>query len=89
MVDALSLGNVSNEGIHTAGALHSVRAMTMIEDTSTLSPNCPECDAALTLSGPRVSEIVECDECRAELEVMSTQPLVVALAPEVEEDWGE
>lgn len=64
-------------------------SMTMTDETATLSASCPECDAALTMSSPRVSEIVECDECRAELEVMSTAPLVVALAPEVEEDWGE
>jgi alpha-aminoadipate carrier protein LysW len=37
----------------------------------------------------RQNEIVECPECRAELEVVTVRPTVLALAPEVEEDWGE
>jgi alpha-aminoadipate/glutamate carrier protein LysW len=38
---------------------------------------------------PQVSEIVECSECSVELEVLAAEPLTLALAPEVEEDWGE
>lgn len=38
---------------------------------------------------PQVSEIVECSECAAELEVVAAEPLTLTLAPEVEEDWGE
>ena len=34
-------------------------------------------------------EIIECEECGAELEVVSEDPLEFALAPEEEEDWGE
>jgi alpha-aminoadipate carrier protein LysW len=37
----------------------------------------------------RVSEIVECADCRSELEIASVQPPVLTPAPEVEEDWGE
>jgi alpha-aminoadipate carrier protein LysW len=52
--------------------------------------SCPECDAKVTIPEPvRLNEIVECAECRAELEVVSVEPLLVALAPEAEEDWGE
>jgi alpha-aminoadipate carrier protein LysW len=52
--------------------------------------NCPECDATLTLSNDLVEgEIVPCPDCGAELEVISVEPLELALAPEVEEDWGE
>lgn len=50
---------------------------------------CPECDAELTLTSPERGEIVECAECGAELEVLSTDPIQLALAPEAEEDWGE
>lgn len=51
---------------------------------------CPECDAQVTLeSGTRPSEIVECGECRLELEVVTVEPAVLQQAPEVEEDWGE
>lgn len=51
---------------------------------------CPECEAALDVPDDVMQgEIMECAECGAELEVMSVQPLVIELAPEVEEDWGE
>jgi alpha-aminoadipate carrier protein LysW len=52
--------------------------------------NCPECAAQVTLAAtPRLCEIFECGDCRAELEVLALNPLMVGLAPEVEEDWGE
>jgi alpha-aminoadipate carrier protein LysW len=35
------------------------------------------------------NEIVECSACGVELEVISIDPVAVALAPEEEEDWGE
>jgi alpha-aminoadipate carrier protein LysW len=38
---------------------------------------------------PRQSEIFECAECLSELEIVALEPLMVALAPEIEEDWGE
>lgn len=53
-------------------------------------PECPECTAPVQLApDARVSEIVECLDCRSELEVSSTVPPVLVLAPEVEDDWGE
>ena len=52
--------------------------------------NCPECDAAVTVGADAVKgEIVSCPDCGAELEVTAIAPLVLALAPEAEEDWGE
>ena len=52
--------------------------------------NCPECDAQLTLPTDVIEgEIVPCQDCGAELEVISVAPLELALAPMVEEDWGE
>ena len=55
-----------------------------------MAPHCPECDAPVALSNQvRVNEVVECAECRAELEVVATEPPLLGLAPEVEEDWGE
>jgi alpha-aminoadipate/glutamate carrier protein LysW len=52
--------------------------------------NCPECAGTIAFAeAPRVSEIIECGECRNELEVLTTTPLTLALAPDVEEDWGE
>jgi alpha-aminoadipate carrier protein LysW len=53
-------------------------------------PACPECEGPVPMADtPRQSEIVECPECRSELEVVGLTPVTLALAPEVEEDWGE
>jgi alpha-aminoadipate/glutamate carrier protein LysW len=52
--------------------------------------SCPECSGTVMFADePRVSEIVECVECRSELEVITLEPLTLAVAPDVEEDWGE
>lgn len=51
---------------------------------------CPECDQDIQISeAPRLSEIVSCPECLGELEIVSLDPVTLALAPEPEEDWGE
>lgn len=50
---------------------------------------CPECEAELNLLGLLVGEILYCPDCNVELEVLSLEPPQVALAPRVEEDWGE
>ncbi len=51
---------------------------------------CPECAAELNLAPDvEVGEIVLCPDCGVELEVRSLNPLVLELAPQEEEDWGE
>ena len=51
---------------------------------------CVECGAGMPLpSDVMENEILVCPECGVELEVISLQPLTLAMAPEVEEDWGE
>ena len=51
---------------------------------------CPECGASVDLDYDVVEgEIITCEECGAELEVISANPLELELAPEEEEDWGE
>lgn len=62
---------------------------TTTNTTNALRANCPECDATLSLQGLMVNEIMYCPECNAELEVLSLEQPAVALAPQVEEDWGE
>jgi alpha-aminoadipate carrier protein LysW len=55
-----------------------------------MTPMCPECETTVEMPPPvHQNEIVECVGCRSELEVIAVEPLVLALAPEVEEDWGE
>ena len=62
----------------------------MTTPTTTQTYSCPECDAPVQVrDGIRLSEIVECTDCRSELEVVSADPVLLVLAPEVEEDWGE
>ena len=51
--------------------------------------HCPECEAGVALQGLIVGEIIYCPDCNAELEVLSIDQPAVALAPQVEEDWGE
>ena len=51
---------------------------------------CPACESPSGHRGDVVLyEIIECGECHTELEVVSVEPPLLALAPEVEEDWGE
>lgn len=57
--------------------------------TNTVTANCTECDARIQARVALPGEILDCADCGAELEVRSVSPLVLALAPQVEEDWGE
>ncbi len=50
---------------------------------------CPECGLEWTPSGVQEAEIVTCPDCGTELEVVGIDPLRLAPAPKVEEDWGE
>ena len=52
--------------------------------------NCPVCAAELDLpAGTEEGEILPCEECGSDLEVVSLDPPKVETAPEEEEDWGE
>ena len=51
---------------------------------------CPECEAEIELEENFLTgEIVDCPDCGVELEIVSTDPVVLDLAPEEKEDWGE
>jgi alpha-aminoadipate carrier protein LysW len=50
---------------------------------------CPECEGSMQLADLMAGEIVPCAYCGVDLEVVSLDPLEVALAPEEKEDWGE
>lgn len=63
--------------------------MVMTNNTITTSAECPECVGNLNLNAVEQGEILVCDDCGAELEVRSLQPLSIMLAPEEAEDWGE
>lgn len=51
---------------------------------------CPQCSAQVEVkAGTEAGEIIFCSDCGGELEVLAKDPIALALAPEVEEDWGE
>jgi len=51
---------------------------------------CPICGADVELSADTVEgELITCEDCGTELEVISVDPPEVAEAPQEEEDWGE
>ncbi len=56
---------------------------------TTLTAQCPECEAELTLDDVIDGEIVVCADCGVDLEVTGLDPLTLELAPMEEEDWGE
>lgn len=61
-----------------------------MQETATIQSACPECDAAIAFSRvPLRGQVTRCRDCRVELEVTGVEPIVLELAPEVEEDWGE
>ena len=57
--------------------------------TNNPTANCPECDAAIDLSGSVANEILACPDCGVDLEITSFEPPSLELAPMEAEDWGE
>ena len=52
--------------------------------------HCVECGSDITLSEDvETGEILDCDSCGVELEVIGIDPISISKAPELEEDWGE
>ena len=55
-----------------------------------MTAKCPHCAAAVALTGdPELGELLDCNECDEELEIVCLDPPELAPAPEEEEDWGE
>lgn len=51
---------------------------------------CCECSGELQLDESTLAgEIAQCEDCGAELEIVSLDPPKTELCPEEEEDWGE
>lgn len=66
-----------------------MNTQTMQSSANSVTTACTECDARIIATVTLPGEILDCSDCGAELEVRSVAPLVLALAPAVEEDWGE
>ncbi len=51
---------------------------------------CPICGAEVKVADDAIEgEVLVCDDCGAELELTSTDPIELAEAPSAEEDWGQ
>jgi alpha-aminoadipate/glutamate carrier protein LysW len=51
---------------------------------------CPVCAAEVVLAKDAIAgELLVCDDCGAELELVSLDPVELAEAPSAEEDWGQ
>ncbi|MDE2654561.1 MAG: lysine biosynthesis protein LysW [Gemmatimonadetes bacterium] len=51
---------------------------------------CPVCEAEVPISeDPLEGELLECEECGMELEILALDPVTLGEAPDAEEDWGE
>ena len=62
----------------------------MTDQAKQQAVKCLDCEAVVTLPEDCViGEIVPCGECGCEMEVASLDPVVLEMAPEIEEDWGE
>lgn len=66
----------------------------MPADRSAFAPRdracCPVCHQRMVFLGLAVPEsMVECPTCAVELEVVDTDPVVLAVAVDTGEDWGD
>ena len=58
---------------------------------------CPICAAEIKVCAAEIKvaadamagELLVCDDCGAELELIGTDPVELAEAPSAEEDWGQ
>ena len=51
---------------------------------------CPVCAAEVEIAKDAMAgEIIVCEDCGVELEVLGLDPIALAEAPTAEEDWGQ
>lgn len=51
---------------------------------------CPVCGADVELASDAVvGELLSCDDCGTELEILNLEPVEIGEAPSAEEDWGQ
>ena len=51
---------------------------------------CPVCAAEVEVADDAIpGELLVCEDCGAELELIKTDPVELAEAPSAEEDWGQ
>jgi alpha-aminoadipate carrier protein LysW len=51
---------------------------------------CPVCAAEVSIANDALAgEVLACDDCGVELEIIALEPIKLAEAPTAEEDWGQ
>ena len=51
---------------------------------------CPVCAAEVEIAKDAMAgEVIVCEDCGVELEILGLDPLSLAEAPTAEEDWGQ
>ncbi|MFV2033433.1 MAG: lysine biosynthesis protein LysW [Gammaproteobacteria bacterium] len=51
---------------------------------------CPVCAAEIEVADDAIAgEVLACEDCGTELEILGLDPLKLAEAPSAEEDWGQ
>ena len=51
---------------------------------------CPVCAGDVEIAGDALAgELLICDDCGTELEILTLNPVGLAEAPAAEEDWGQ
>jgi alpha-aminoadipate carrier protein LysW len=51
---------------------------------------CPVCAAEISMPDDAMAgEVIVCNDCGAELEIINLKPVELAEAPTAEEDWGQ
>lgn len=50
---------------------------------------CPACGVTIEVQDVMLNEIIECDDCASEFEIIGLEPLALEALAEDEEDYGE
>ncbi len=51
---------------------------------------CEVCDADIVFEEDiEINELIDCDDCTTEFEIISLNPLTIQEAPMESEDWGQ
>jgi len=54
-----------------------------------MNGKCPECNVKIHVEDPEVGEILDCDECGVEFEVITVSPLEFSIiAEESDDEWS-
>ena len=69
---------------------HRIAALFSILIGENLMGECPVCAADVDLADDAMAgELIVCEDCGAELEIVGLDPVKLNEAPSAEEDWGQ